>query len=118
MCLGISGVWTHLGKGNQADMGKKIQARLFVLHAMRILCLCLGFPGSLVLSGRKIAKKVTQKKGRATGLLEEMGPKFLKFHLMRFLPSAKIITPSPSSNPKLPIALPQRHRFCHPHCHH
>jgi hypothetical protein len=47
-----------------------------------------------------------------------MGPKFLKFHLMRLLPSDKITTLSPSSNPKLPVARPQRHRFCHHRCHH
>jgi hypothetical protein len=74
MCLGISGVWTHLGKGNQADMGKKMQAGLFVLHAIRILCLSLGFQAALFFSGRKIAEKVSQKKGRATGLLKEWAP--------------------------------------------
>jgi hypothetical protein len=117
MCLGISGVWTHLGKGSQADMAKKMQAGLFVLHAIRILWLYMGFQAALFFFWAKNRQKVTQKKRASYRTVEKMGPKFLNFHLIRLLPSCKIITPSPSSNPKLPIALPQRHRFCHHRCH-
>jgi hypothetical protein len=116
MCLGISGVWTHLGKGSQADMAKKMQAGLFCTACNKDPLLIYGLPGSLVFFWAKNRQKVTQKKGPA-GTVEKMGPKFLNFHLNRLLPSCKIITPSPSSNPKLPIALPQRHRFCHHRCH-
>jgi len=87
MCLGISGVWTHLGQGAiRQTWGKKVQAGLFVLHAIRILCLSMGFQAALFFFWAKNRQKVTHKKRASDRTVEKMGPKFLKFHLMQLLP--------------------------------
>ncbi len=74
MCLGISGVWTHLGKGNQADMREKDAGRTFCTACNKDPLLIYGLPGSLVFFWAKNRQKVTPKKGPATGLLKKWAP--------------------------------------------
>ncbi len=105
-------------KGQSGRHGEKDAGRTFCTSCNKDPLLISGLPGSLVFFWAKNRRKGVTKKRASDRTVERMGPKFLKFHLMRLLPSDKITTLSPSSNPKLPVARPQRHRFCHHRCHH